>query len=349
MSALLLTSTVSACEKDADAASVEPPATVVRPTSANQARPAGAPVLSLPLACIPGETCEIQNYVDRDPTGGSLDYRCGSATYDGHSGVDFRLPDMTHQRRGVSVLAAADGVVARVRDGAADVSVHAPGAPSVEGQECGNGVVVDHGEGWSTQYCHMARGSIGVRPGETVRAGAPLGQVGLSGNTEYPHLHLTVRHDGAVVDPFDTEERAGPSRCGSATTSLWADPVGSALRYQDGAVLNAGFSRAPVDMAGIEAGEVTAPDRGAPALIAYVRAIDLQAGDRQRLALTDPRGVVQAETLSDALPRSQAQRLLFVGKRRPSSGWAAGIYRAQYSIERGGTIVLVHDFVVQLN
>ena len=33
--------------------------------------------LSLPVDCVPGETCHFQNYVDRDPGPGAADYRCG--------------------------------------------------------------------------------------------------------------------------------------------------------------------------------------------------------------------------------------------------------------------------------
>src|SRR5689334_24736349 len=105
------------------------------------------PRLALPIACEVGRTCEVQHYVDRDPGPGVLDYRCGHRTYDKHNGVDIRLLDMAAQRRGVNVLAAAAGRVARLRDGKPDVSVRAAGAPSVSGQECGNGVVIDHGEG----------------------------------------------------------------------------------------------------------------------------------------------------------------------------------------------------------
>jgi murein DD-endopeptidase MepM/ murein hydrolase activator NlpD len=177
---------------------------VLAPAAATQAAP---PRLSLPLACSLGKTCEIQHYVDRDPGPGTRDYRCGPQTYDGHNGIDIRLMDMAAQRRGVNVLAAAAGRVARLRDGVAERVVGQPGAADVNTQECGNGVVIDHGDGWETQYCHMARGSVVVKVGQQVAAGAPLGRVGLSGKTEFPHLHLTVRHGAQVVDPFAPDRR----------------------------------------------------------------------------------------------------------------------------------------------
>ncbi len=44
----------------------------------------------------------------------------GSRTYDGHDGTDFRVPSMTFMQAGTPILAAADGVVIRLRDGIND-------------------------------------------------------------------------------------------------------------------------------------------------------------------------------------------------------------------------------------
>ncbi|MGY3145616.1 hypothetical protein ACVWYQ_002615 [Bradyrhizobium sp. USDA 3397] len=167
------------------------------------ASPSSEPQLfAWPVACDLGRTCFIQNYVDHDPSDKTLDFRCGRRTYDGHDGTDIRLPDLDVQRTGVAVVAAASGRVAHTRDGMDDVSVKVAGKAAVAGRECGNGAVVEHGNGWSTQYCHMAKGSLRVKPGDSVSAGQTLGLVGLSGNTELPHLHFTVRQSRAVVDPF---------------------------------------------------------------------------------------------------------------------------------------------------
>jgi peptidoglycan hydrolase-like protein with peptidoglycan-binding domain len=64
----------------------------------------------------------------------------------------------------------------------------------------GNLVVVAHGSGVKTLYAHLS--SIGVRRGQAVAAGAPLGRVGSTGSSTGPHLHLEVRVRGAAVDPL---------------------------------------------------------------------------------------------------------------------------------------------------
>lgn len=307
---------------------------------------APSPALGLPIACDLGRTCEIQNYVDRDPGPGAKDYRCGSRTYQAHTGTDFRILDMKLQKAGVAVLAAADGKVLRVRDGVADISVKVAGAAAVKNQECGNGLVVEHAGGLTTQYCHMARGSLVVKPGMMVKAGAKLGLVGLSGNTEYPHLHLTVRRRGAIVDPFAPSAGARPNPCG-AGPGLWRASLAPALAYKAGVVLNAGFASGPVDMAAVEAG-VTAPNASSAALVAYVRAIGLQAGDLQNLTIRGPDGAVLARTDVPALPRDQAQRLLYVGKPKPAAGWKKGRYEAVYRVVRAGKTAVERRWILGL-
>jgi murein DD-endopeptidase MepM/ murein hydrolase activator NlpD len=310
------------------------------------AAPPAKPVLRLvwPVDCALGRTCAIQNYVDDDPGAAVLDYDCKHRTYAGHDGVDIRLTSMALERSGVNVLAAAPGRVLRVRDGVEDRSIRDAPADAVAGRECGNGLVIAHGGGWETQYCHMRRGSLAVRPGDEVKAGAVLGKVGLSGNTEFPHLHITVRKDGKAVDPFAYGAPAGACRAGS---SLWA----ATPSYRAGEVLVAGFATSPVTMRDVQdhgAEQPSRPSRTTP-LVAFVQAIGLEAGDMQRLELTGPAGAVIATSTPPPLDHDKAQQLLFVGRgHAPAAGWPTGEYRATYKVLRNGKTVLTHEAKIAL-
>lgn len=298
-----------------------------------------------PVACEIGRDCFVQHYVDRDPSPAAQDYQCGTLTYEGHDGTDIRVPTMAAQKAGVQVLAAADGKVLRVRDEIADVSIADSGRDSVDNLECGNGAVVDHGGGWQTQYCHMAKGSMAVRPGDTVKAGDTLGRIGLSGMTEFPHLHFTLRKDGKVVDPFAFG--ADAKSCGGGR-SLWEPATAATLAYRAGSVLNKGFAEGPVTMATVESGEIAVPNTRSAALVAYVRAIGLKGGDTQTLTLVDPDGKKLADNTPAPLDRDKAQWVLFSGIKAPPGGFRPGLYRAVYRVEREGKPAIEEAFGVSL-
>jgi murein DD-endopeptidase MepM/ murein hydrolase activator NlpD len=295
--------------------------------------------LALPVDCQIGRTCFVQSYPDDDAGPGAKDYACHGRTYQGHDGTDFRLTSMAAQRIGVAVRAAAAGTVLRIRDGVDDVSVRR--RPVQDGQDCGNGLVVDHGGGWQTQYCHMAKGSIAVRPGQQVAAGAKLGLVGLSGNTEFPHLHLTVRQDGKPVDPF--AYGAKPGAC-AAGRSLWTQTPA----YVRGAVLQAGFAPGPVTMDQAQGGGVAGPTRQSPALVAWVQAIGLEAGDVRRLTLVAPDGSIVADGTEPPLDRDKAQVIQFAGRKMRGPGWTPGTYRARFIVTRASRPVIDRRFEVTL-
>ncbi len=302
--------------------------------------------LALPLDCKFGETCFIQQYLDHDPSPGMKDYRGGAMTYDGHDGVDLRVPSIAAQQKGVSVLAAAAGVVKAMRDGVADVNVRVIGLENVAGRECGNGLVIAHDGGWETQYCHLAKGSVRLRDGERVEVGTTLGLVGLSGQTEFPHLHFSVRHNGATVDPF----AAGATDASDGSQPLWSDTAEDALAYHATSVINFGFTDEPISVADVEFGRTNEmlPTAESPALVAFVRAIGLKAADVQSFTLKGPGGEVLAHNEVPPLDRNMAERFMFVGKRKASAEWPRGRYEAEFEIRRDGATALSRSFTFDL-
>ena len=64
----------------------------------------------------------------------------------------------------------------------------------------GGTVVIDHGLGLASLFAHMSR--VDVREGQTVARGAVVGLVGATGRVTGPHLHWTLRANGARVDPL---------------------------------------------------------------------------------------------------------------------------------------------------
>ncbi len=279
--------------------------------------------LGLPIDCTLGETCYIQNHVDRAPGPEIRDYDCGGLSYDGHKGTDFGLPTLADMHRGVDVLAVAPGSVRGWRDGVADIGP----TEETKGKECGNGVVLRHGNGWETQVCHLKSGSVLVRKGQFVERGDVLGQVGLSGLTEFPHVHLGVRLDGEAIDPFDTGAFPG---CGENGPDLWLD----APDYTPGGILSVGFAPGIPDYAAVKdgsAGQPTLPSDAA-GLVLFGYAFGGQKGDMIKMQITGPNGEFLSH--SETLEKDQAQFFRASGKRLRAAQWPAGKYHGTVTLVR---------------
>jgi peptidase M23-like protein len=215
-----------------------------------------------------------------------------------------------------------------------DVSVRAAGKQAIAGREAGNSVVIEHGEGWETQYAHLRKGSVAVRPGDTVRRGQKLGLVGLSGSTEFPHLHFEVRHRRATVDPFVGVEAGAP--CALGLAPLWRKSDLEALGYVATGLLDAGISAAPPVLSdGVvdrEGAGGFAPS--AAAAVFWVQIYGAQEGDLEEIRLGAPDGSVLASRRA-RIPGNRAQWLAYVGKRRADASWPPGVYRGEYALLRG--------------
>jgi hypothetical protein len=297
------------------------------------ARPAGAqeaPRLLFPLSCTYGRDCWLTAYADADPAqGGFADYTCGNRTSDAYNGIDIALPDRVAMETGVPVLAAAGGTVARVRDGLDDA---APGAeiPEKAVNDCGNGVMLDHGHGWQTLYCHLKKGSVAVRPGAAVAPGAEIGLAGQSGAALYPHLHLSVFRNGRVIDPFTGGEAAG---CGGKAAPLWHE--GISLPYEPFVIYAAGFKGgAPaIDALKIDAAAPATLPRTAGALTLWAGFFNLAKGDEISLSIVAPDGFLFAER-SATQEADRPRQFYFAGKKAGAEGLAPGVYTGVVTVRR---------------
>ena len=65
----------------------------------------------------------------------------------------------------------------------------------------GNYIVIDHGNGVTTHYLHASK--LLVKEGEYVKQGQVIMKCGSTGWSTAPHLHFTIRVNGALVDPCD--------------------------------------------------------------------------------------------------------------------------------------------------
>lgn len=294
---------------------------------------AGAFDIAFPVDCQLGTDCFIQQYVDHDSGPGAVDYTCGPLSYDGHDGTDIALPTMLDMLEGVAVRAAAAGSVVNVRTHLDDVTV--AGAPMLfpKDQDCGNGVVLDHGDGWQSQYCHMRQGRTSLRPGDLVTAGQVIGQVGMSGRTEFPHLHFTLRKNGVTLDPFAPTLPPGACAAPGGAGPLWSGP----LPYEPGGLVGIGLADRVPTFDEIKQGTPPAtflPD-DAQSIVMWVHVFGNLAGDELHMSITGPDGPFNAKT--EILERTQARAFRAIGRRlaaRPN--WPAGRYRAQAVLMRDG-------------
>ena len=114
----------------------------------------------------------------------------GIRTYRMHRGVDLGLCHGEDR----TIVAAFKGTVVKVRN---------------QGRRKGYGkyVILDHGNGLTTLYAHLASWQVNV--GDTLQAGDTIGVGGNTGRSFGAHLHFEMRFNGNYIDPatvFNFEE-----------------------------------------------------------------------------------------------------------------------------------------------
>ncbi len=289
------------------------------------------PRLSLPVDCEPGQSCFVQNHVDTDPGPDARDFTCGPLSYDGHRGTDFRVATLADMRAGVRVLAAAPGRVAAVRDGMADDGGRGPNLEA----KCGNGVRIAHGGRWMTLYCHLRKGSIRVETGQRITAGTVLGEIGISGRADFPHLHFDLRHRGRSIDPYTG--RAMGAGCGRVAKSYWHEATARRLAYRASGLLGMAITATRPDRGRIRDGgqRQEALLAGPRELYLWTELFGLRTGDIEEMRLLTRNGELLAEERFDPAMRNRAAQFRYIGARRKGGGgWPPGRYRGEYRLLR---------------
>ena len=287
--------------------------------------------MALPVDCDLDTQCYIQQFMDHDPSSGASDMWCGPLTYDGHTGTDFAIRDPLANPNRVNVIASAAGRIKALRDGIPDIAFTPARASELGGKECGNGVVIANDQGWETQYCHLKQGSISVKVGDNIQAGDVVGKIGLSGRTQFPHVHVSVRRNGNRIDPFAP---SGRLTCNASADTLWDTEI----EYDAGGLLSLRFFDHLPKIETLRFGRETAPlINQSPAIVIAAFGFGVRKGDIVTLRIEGPRSTVSEHSVT--MDRKQAQFMRSGGKKLSRRIWRSGEYHATATMTRDGQII----------
>jgi murein DD-endopeptidase MepM/ murein hydrolase activator NlpD len=146
-----------------------------------------------PLAGVVARDYAVTAYMDDDPSAGRRDYMGftgdDAITYDGHDGIDIAISGFEKMDEGVSVLAGFDGVVQSAEDGAPDRNT----SETAQDQKArANDIVLAAPNGFTVAYWHLKKGSVLVKAGDRVKAGQTMAELGSSGQSGGPHVHISA-------------------------------------------------------------------------------------------------------------------------------------------------------------
>lgn len=294
--------------------------------------------IGFPVDCELGQSCFIEDYMDHDPSDAKQDFACGINTRDGHKGTDIALISYDEMERGVAVTAAASGRVLRVRDEMPD-DRHMRGVTSQNA--CGNAVLIEHQNGWRTLYCHLKLGSVLVTPGQQVQEGEALGEIGLSGQTNHPHLHLGLYQRDTLMDPF---KRNANAACGAEQDSIWRTPI----PYYKAGLITTGFSENVPKLPEVVSGKARRArlSPNAPVVL-YAHMGYARDGDVLEFTTEGPEGQIFSHR--HVLKAPKVSQMQAYGRRAPTSGWPVGTYVGEATLLRDGKVIAHRFTYVEVN
>ena len=123
----------------------------------------------------------LKPYVMTDYFGWRIDPIVGTSEY--HKGIDI-----SGTGYGSPIYATQSGVISGLAYG--------------YNYGYGNYIEIDHGNGYSSIYMHLAGMVDGLRLGQAVSKGELIGYMGSSGYSTGTHLHFQINYNGTPIDPL---------------------------------------------------------------------------------------------------------------------------------------------------
>lgn len=305
--------------------------------------------LILPASCRLEENCWFVNYPDIDTTEGIKDYNNGIFTYNGSFGTEIAIQSLLQMQKGIPVVAAQDGTVIFTTNNFKDNLPLAQGINVNEMPFCGNSVVLEHGLGWQTVYCHLKKGSVSVKKGDFIRKGNKIAEVGASGRAVFPHLYFAVLRDGVSFDPF-TGRQLSVNKEGEGKAEMkqykpfWAPVVKDKLPYREVAVVNVGVATEDPTLDSIKEGKYQDVEiqTTIDSIVLWIYGFHFQKGDFIKAVLQNPAGTRVSYEMK-TISTDEREKAAFFRIPKPKDGWKAGKYKGSFEVMRPGS-KLVYEY-----
>jgi murein DD-endopeptidase MepM/ murein hydrolase activator NlpD len=281
--------------------------------------------MGVPVLCEINKNCEIVNYPDTDSSDKISDYKGGKVSLNQQNTVDIAVNSIKQVESGIPVLAAQDGTVIYSSDGFQDnfnldMKTDPTSAP------CGNALILEHSYGWKTLYCHLKKGSIALKPGNSVLRGSKIAELGMSGISEFPHLSFAVVKDEIYYDPFTGK----PINNQKAMQYLpfWRASVLNLMTYKPFQIMNSGITLEEPNLKKAKSGEANFSEflSDASSINPWVWGFHLKKGDFIKIKFKDPYGAIVFSD-SKKISENKPENFLYWKASRPSEKWKPGTYQ----------------------
>jgi hypothetical protein len=280
--------------------------------------PLSAIELQFPVACRLMDNCWITNHVDLDrDKGHAEDYMCGSKTTDGSKSTHISLGSLSATKKNIPVIATADGQVTVARHNT---------------EFCGTRVLIDHGGGWESNYCHLNSKTLHVREGQHVKQNQIVGSIGVSGQTDWPHLSYALLRNGMVFDPFSG--RTNLEGCSRASQPLWLAKMNPL--YEPAHVASIGFNFGFLDGNKIKAGTLkaaTAMKHDTPQMSLWTLMMNIQKGDEIEIKIIEPSGRLLKKKIIKSKKNTKYYPV-YLSTLRGNFLWDKGVYKGVITVTR---------------